>query len=144
MASSPAPGLPLFLAIAAVSLWAAAMGLLDIIGRVAADFLRRNHLAGSRRWTEPRLYLVVVWTEIVLGSLILLAGFSQPLALLIVSTCAASVVPLLYSVLLIRLNVRDLPAPIRIRGWRLGGMLVAIGFYGFFAVATVVTQAQRL
>jgi hypothetical protein len=134
----------LFLAVAAVSLWAAAMGLLDIIGRVAADFVRRNYLEGSARWTEPRLYLVVVWGEIVLGSLILLAGFTQPLGLLIVSTCAASVVTLLYSVLLVRLNVRDLPAAVRMRGWRLGGMIAAIAFYGFFAVAMVVTQLQKL
>ncbi len=134
----------LFFAIAAVSLWAAAMGLLDVIGRVTSDFVRRNYLAGSARWTEPRLYLAVVWGEIVLGSLILLAGFTQPLGLLIVSTCAASVVTLLYSVLLVRLNVRDLPAAVRIRGWRLGGLLVAIGFYGFFAVAMVITQLQKL
>ncbi|MEU4688152.1 Nramp family divalent metal transporter [Actinoplanes sp. NPDC023714] len=134
----------LFLAVAAVSLWAAAMGLLDIIGRLASDFLRRNYLTDSARWTEPRLYLAVVWAEIVLGSAILLAGFDQPLGLLIVSTCAASVVTLLYSILLVRLNTRDLPAPIRMRGWRLGGMLIAIGFYGFFAIAMVVTQLQRL
>ncbi|GAA1604789.1 Nramp family divalent metal transporter [Actinoplanes couchii] len=134
----------LFLAVAAVSLWAAAMGLLDIIGRVASDFLRRNYLQTSTRWTEARIYLIVVWVEIVLGSIILLAGFTQPLGLLIVSTCAASVVTLLYSILLVRLNTRDLPAPIRIRGWRLGGLLVAIGFYGFFAIAMVVTQLDKL
>ena len=134
----------LFLVVAAVSLWAAAMGLLDIIGRVASDFLHRTWLTGSTRWTEPRLYLAVVWTEIVLGSAILLAGFTQPLGLLIISTYAASVVTLLYSMLLVRLNIRDLPAPLRLRGWRLGGMLVAIGFYGFFAIAMIVTQLQRL
>lgn len=134
----------LFLSIATVSLWAAAMGLLDVIGRVASDFLRRNYLAGSARWTEARLYLAVIWTEIVLGSAILLAGFTQPLGLLIVSTCAASVVTLLYSILLVRLNTADLPGPIRLGGWRLGGMVVAIAFYGFFAVAMVVTQLQRL
>ena len=134
----------LFLAVAAVSLWAAALGLLDIIGRVASDFLRRNYLQESTRWTEPRLYLLVVWVEIVLGSAILLAGFDQPLGLLVVSTCAASVVTLLYSILLVRLNTRDLPAPVRLRGWRLGGMLVAIGFYGFFAIAMIVTQLDRL
>ncbi|GIE95468.1 Nramp family divalent metal transporter [Paractinoplanes rishiriensis] len=134
----------LFLAVAAVSLWAAAMGLLDVIGRVASDFLRRNYLSTSARWTESRIYLVVVWAEIVLGSLILLAGFTQPLGLLIVSTCAASVVTLLYSILLIRLNTRDLPAQIRMGGWRLGGMIAAIAFYGFFAVAMVVTQLQKL
>ena len=68
----------------------------------------------------------------------------MPLGLLIVSTCAASVVTLLYSILLVRLNTRDLPAPVRLGGWRLGGMVAAIGFYGFFAVAMVVTQLQKL
>jgi hypothetical protein len=134
----------LFFAIAAVSLWAAAMGLLDVIGRVASDFVRRNYLAGSARWTESRLYLTVVWAEILLGSAILLAGFTQPLGLLIVSTCAASVVTLLYSILLVRLNTRELPAAIRLRGWRLVGLALAIGFYGFFAIAMVVTQLQKL
>lgn len=134
----------LFFAVATVSLWAAAMGLLDIIGRVAGDFLRRTYLSGSARWTEARLYLVVVWAEIVLGSMILLAGFDQPIALLIVSTCAASVVTLLYSILLVRLNTRSLPAPVRLRGARLAGMLIAIAFYGFFALAMVVTQLQDL
>ncbi|MEU6039208.1 Nramp family divalent metal transporter [Actinomadura sp. NPDC047616] len=134
----------LFFAIAAVSLWAAAMGLLDVIGRVASDFLRRNYLMSSTRWTEARLYLAVVWTEIVLGSIILLSGFDQPIGLLVVSTCAASVVTLLYSILLIRLNTKDLPRAVRIRGVRLATMVIAICFYGFFAIAMVITQLQNL
>jgi hypothetical protein len=40
----------------------------------------------------------------------------KPLGLLIVSTCAASVVTLLYSILLVRLNTADLPAAIRLGG----------------------------
>ncbi|GAA2613415.1 Nramp family divalent metal transporter [Actinomadura fulvescens] len=134
----------LFFAIAAVSLWATAMGLLDVIGRVASDFLRRNYLMNSPRWTEARLYLAVVWAEIVLGSIILLSGFDQPLGLLIVSTCAASVVTLLYSILLVRLNTKDLPRPIRIHGVRLATLVIAIAFYGFFAAAMVITQLQNL
>ncbi|GLY99940.1 Nramp family divalent metal transporter [Actinoplanes sp. NBRC 103695] len=142
LADSVGPWLKiLFFAIAAVSLWAAAMGLLDVIGRVASDFIVSNF--GSRV-SESKLYLGVVWAEILLGSIILLAGFTQPLGLLIVSTCAASVVTLLYSCLLVKLNVRDLPAAIRLRGWRLIGLLAAIAFYGFFAVAMVVTQLQKL
>ncbi|MEV7626048.1 Nramp family divalent metal transporter [Actinoplanes sp. NPDC089786] len=131
----------LFFAIAAVSLWAAAMGLLDVIGRVVSDYVSSFV---SQRVSESKLYLAVVWGEIVLGSIILLAGFTQPLGLLIVSTCAASVVTLLYSCLLVKLNVRDLPAAIRLRGWRLFGIFAAITFYGFFAVAMVVTQLQKL
>ncbi|MFI0357412.1 Nramp family divalent metal transporter [Actinomadura sp. 9N407] len=134
----------LFFAIAAVSLWAAAMGLLDVIGRVAGDFLRRNYLMDSTRWTEARIYLAVVWAEIVLGSIILLSGFDQPIGLLLVSTCAASVVTLLYSILLVRLNIKDLPRAIRMRGVRLTTMVIAICFYGFFAIAMIVTQIQKL
>jgi hypothetical protein len=134
----------LFFAIATVSLWAAAMGLLDVIGRLTADFLKRNYLVASTRWSESRIYLTVVWMEIILGSIILTAGFSQPVALLLVSTCAASVVTLLYTVLLIRLNTKDLPTAIRMRGVRLGGVLVAAAFYGFFAIAMVVTQIRAL
>ncbi|MFG6198394.1 Nramp family divalent metal transporter [Nonomuraea sp. JJY05] len=145
LASEVGPWLKLlFFAIAAVSLWAAAMGLLDVIGRVAADFVKRNYLTDSTRWTESRLYLTVVWGEIILGSIILMAGFDQPITLLIVSTCAASVVTLLYTILLIRLNTKDLPAAIRVRGIRLIGLIIAVAFYGFFAIGMVVTQIQAL
>ena len=134
----------LFFAIASVSLWAAAMGLLDVIGRVAADFVKRSYLESSTTWTESRLYFAVVWGEIVLGSLILASGFTQPIGLLLVSTCAASFVTLVYSVLLVRLNRRDLPEAIRLRGGRLAGIVAAICFYGFFAIAMIVTQIQNL
>jgi hypothetical protein len=75
---------------------------------------------------------------------ILLSGVDQPLVLLLISTCAASVVTLVYSVLLVRLNRRELPAAIRLRGGRLAMMVFAIAFYGFFAVATLVSQLQSI
>jgi hypothetical protein len=133
----------LFFAVGTVSLWAAALGLLDVIGRVVSDFVKRNHLTDSAFWTESKLYLAVVWTEILLGSVILLSGLDQPLVLLLISTCAASVVTLVYSVLLIRLNRRELPAPVRLQGPRLAGMGFAVAFYGFFAAGMVVTQLQK-
>jgi hypothetical protein len=134
----------LFYSVAVVSLYATALGLLDIIGRLTSDFLRRNYLTDSSRWTESRLYVAAVWAEIAIGSIILLSGATQPLALLVISTCAASIVTLFYSILIVRLNTRDLPAAIRLRGARLVGMVVAICFYGFFAVGLLVTQIQQL
>jgi hypothetical protein len=88
--------------------------------------------------------VLIVWAEIALGSLILLSGITQPLVLLVISTCAASIVTLFYSILIVRLNIRDLPDAIRLRGARLVGMIVAICFYGFFAVGLLVTQLQKL
>jgi hypothetical protein len=134
----------LFYSVATVSLYAAALGLLDIIGRLSSDFLKRNYLADSTRWTESKLYLTAVWTEIIIGSIILLSGLTQPVVLLLISTCAASIVTFFYSILIVRLNIRDLPAAIRLRGARLAGMIVAIGFYGFFAIGLLVTQIQKL
>ena len=131
----------LFFSIAIVSLWATALGLLDVIGRASADFVKRNFLQDSE-FSENKLYFVVVWLEIIFGSTVLLLGIDQPLALLLISTCAASVVTLLYSALLIRLNRRELPAEIRLRGWRLVMMWAAVGFYAFFAIGTLVTQIQ--
>ncbi|HSE72394.1 MAG TPA: Nramp family divalent metal transporter [Nocardioidaceae bacterium] len=131
----------LFFSVAVVSLWAAALGLLDVIGRVSADFVKRNYLADSTI-SESKLYFAFVWAEILFGSAILLLGIDQPLALLLISTCAASVVTLIYSVLLIRLNSKDLPKAIGIRGWRLVMMCLAVGFYAFFAIGTLVTQVQ--
>jgi len=132
----------LFLSVAIVSLWATALGLLDVIGRVSADFVKRNYLQDSAV-SESRLYLLFVWVEILFGSAVLLAGVDQPLALLLISTCAASIVTLLYSVLLIRLNRRDLPTAIRLRGWRLAMMCAAVAFYAFFAIGTLVTQVRE-
>jgi hypothetical protein len=132
----------LFYAVAVVSLWAASLGLLDIIGRLVSDVVKRAYLADSAFWTEGKLYVAAVWTEIVLGSAILLSGVDQPVSLLVISTCTASVVTLVYSALLVRLNRRDLPPAIRLRGGRLVTMYLAIGFYGFFATAMVVTQIR--
>ncbi|RBM09377.1 hypothetical protein DEH69_23035 [Streptomyces sp. PT12] len=132
----------LFYSVAVVSLWAASLGMLDIMGRVVSDFVKRTYLARSAFWTEGRLYVAAVWTEIAFGSVILLSGVNQPLSLLLISTCTASVVTLLYSVLLVRLNRKDLPRAIRLRGGRLAFMLLAIGFYGFFATAMVITQLR--
>lgn len=131
----------LFFSVAIVSLWAAALGLLDVIGRVSADFVKRNFLQDSSL-SESKLYFLFVWAEILFGSTILLLGVDQPIALLLISTCAASVVTLMYSALLIRLNTKDLPRAIGIKGWRLVMMCAAVAFYAFFAIGTLVTQVQ--
>jgi hypothetical protein len=117
----------LFYALTTVSLYATALGLLDVIGRLGSDFIKRYYLADSARWSESRLYVAIVWAEILIGSIILLSGVDQPLLLLVISTCAASIVTLFYSILIVRLNIRDLPEAIRLRGVRLAGMIVAIG-----------------
>jgi hypothetical protein len=132
----------LFWVTCAISLFAAALGLLDVIGRLVSDVLKSTYLA-ENPISESRLYFIVVWGEIVLGSLILMAGLTQPIVLLTISTVAASVVTFFYTALLIRLNTSyRLPGSVRLRGFRLAMMCIAFLFYGFFATLLLVDQVR--
>jgi hypothetical protein len=126
----------------ALSLILVALGVIDYISRIFADVLKTVYLQNSQRWTESRMYFLVVWSTIAAGSIILLSGFNQPLFLLVVSACLNGMVMFVYSILLIQLNRRGLPPAIRVRGLRLGMLLFATAFYGFFSGWLVLVQVR--
>jgi hypothetical protein len=123
-----------------LSLVLVSLGVLDYISRIVADVLKTVYLQESQRWTESRMYFLVVWSSIAAGSAILLSGFNQPLLLLVIAACLNGIVMFVYSILLIQLNRRALPPAIRIRGVRLAMMIFAVLFYGFFSGWLVVVQ----
>lgn len=120
------------------------LAVLDMVGRVTADILKTNWLRSSTRWTESRLYFLIVWAEIVFGSLILLMGVDQPLILLIIASSLNGIVMFVYSTLLIRLNRGVLPRAIGLGGVRLGALWWAVLFYGGFSLFTVWDQGRVL
>ncbi|MGH9160560.1 MAG: Nramp family divalent metal transporter, partial [Vicinamibacteraceae bacterium] len=126
----------------AVSMTLVALGVIDYIARIVADVLKTVHLQNSARWTESRLYFVVAWATVAAGSTILLSGWSQPLLLLVISACLNGMVMFVYSILLVQLNRRGLPPAIRVRGLRLGMLLFAVVFYGFFAGWLILLEAR--
>jgi hypothetical protein len=132
-----------FWVIGAYSLFAAALGILDYMGRLVSDSIKVSYLPESTRWTEARLYVAVVWAHIVVGSAILLGGFDQPLVLLVISASVAGFMMFVYSALLILLNRRALPRPIQIGGYRLGVMSLVFFFFGFFSVLTIIDQIRE-
>ncbi len=126
----------------ALSLVLVALGVIDYISRIFADVLKTVYLQNSQRWTESRIYFLVVWGTIAAGSAILLSGFNQPLFLLVVSACLSGMVMFVYSILLIQLNRRGLPPALRVRGLRLGMLMFATVFYGFFSGWLVLVQVR--
>ncbi len=125
-----------------LSLILVALGTIDYISRIVADVLKTVYLQQSQRWTESRIYFIVAWGTILAGSIILLSGFNQPLLLLVVAACLNGMVMFVYSILLIQLNRRGLPPAIRVSGVRLGMLVFATLFYGFFAGWLVLVQVQ--
>jgi len=134
----------LFLAIGAISLFAAALGIVDYVSRLIADVVRVGYAGGSSRWTESRIYFAVVWTMVVFGSAILALGFDQPLVLVTISTVLGGVIMFVYSCLLVVTNRRYLPDELRLRGYRLGMIGFAIVLLGVCSTIVGIDQFGNL
>ena len=131
----------LFLAVGAFALFGSAMGIIDYTSRLAADILKTTYLP---RVSESRAYFWLVWGMVGLGCAILLAGLSQPITLLVISASTGGTMMFLYSFMLIALNRRMLPQPIRIGRFRTAALLWSTLMFGSLAILTIYTQVQTL
>ena len=131
----------LFLAVGAFSLFGTAMGIIDYTSRLAADVLKTTYAPGA---SESRMYFRLVWGMVALGCVILLAGVSQPLTLLVISASTAGTMMCIYSALLIALNRRMLPAAIRIGAGRTAVLIWSTLLFGTLAAVTIRSQMQAL
>ena len=131
----------LFWAIGAFSLFAAALGIVDYTSRLAADVVKTSY---AREANESKIYAGLVWGLVLIGIVVLLLGFTQPIVLLVISAVVGGFMMFLYSGLLILINRKILPEPIRIRGVRLGALVWAILLFGVLSVLTFRDQIAKL
>jgi hypothetical protein len=133
----------LFLVIGAFSLFAAAMGIVDYTSRLAADQLKTSYLRNSTV-SESRIYFALVWGLVGIGILVLLLGLDQPIVLLVISACVGGGMMFVYSILLLILNRRTLPDPLKIKSYRIAALVWAVLLFGVLSVITVIQQGQML
>ncbi|NUS00303.1 MAG: Nramp family divalent metal transporter, partial [Kribbellaceae bacterium] len=86
----------------------------------------------------------LVWGLVAFGIIVLLAGLTQPLVLLIISACTAGTMMFVYSGLLWWMNSRALPEAIRITTWRTAVLGFSFLAFGFLAVFTLIDQLKKL
>ena len=122
-----------FWAIGAFALFAAALGIVDYTSRLAADVVKTSY---ARNANESKIYAGLVWGLVLIGILVLLAGFDQPIVLLVISAVVGGFMMFMYSGLLILINRKILPAPIRIRGVRLAVLIWSILLFGILSALT--------
>jgi hypothetical protein len=134
----------LFLAIGAVSLFAAALGIVDYVGRLIADVVHTGYTRGRAGWTESRIYFGVVWCMVAFGSAILLLGFDQPLVLVTVSTVLGGAIMVVYTCLLLVTNRRYLPRAVALRGYRVAILVFAVLMLGTTTSIVAVDQIGNL
>ncbi|MBN6042117.1 Nramp family divalent metal transporter [Amycolatopsis sp. 195334CR] len=131
----------LFWVVGAFALFAAALGIVDYSSRLTADVIKTAY---AKHVKESTLYFAVVWVLVLAGCVIVLAGFAQPLILLVISACVGGLMMFIYSGLLIVLNRRVLPKPIRIRGGRMAVLGWSVALFGVLSVLTIIEQAGKL
>lgn len=130
----------MFLAVGAISLFAAALGIVDYVSRLVADVLHTR----DSKWSESRMYFAVVWTMITFGSLILLLGFDQPLVLLTISTVMGGAIMTVYTVLLLITNRRYLPKAIQLGGYRRVILIASVLLLGTCTIIVALNEAKKL
>ncbi len=135
-------GSQLFLAMGVAVLFSTELALLDAVARVTADLLKVGFLRDSRV-SVSRLYFAVVWTLIAFGALVLMAGFDQPLVLLVLSAALNGFVMFLYSGLLLWLNGTTFRGPLAMHPVRIVALVGSFLFFGWFSVLTLIDQLGR-
>jgi hypothetical protein len=130
-----------FWIIGSFSLFAAALGIVDYTSRLAADVLKTSYL---RQANESKMYAVLVWGLVGVGIIVLLAGFDQPIVLLVIAAVVGGFMMFIYSGLLILINRKILPEPIRVRGVRLAMLVFAILLFGTLSALTFRDQLGKL
>lgn len=121
-----------------LALFSTNLGVWDFVGRISADAIKANWLRESRLWTESRLYAAIIAFLFVFSVLVLLAGLQEPIVLLVISAVLSGLTSFVYCALLIQLNRFMLPAQIKMGNVRTAVMSLAVVFYGFFFIVTVL------
>ncbi|QUH03970.1 Nramp family divalent metal transporter [Saccharopolyspora erythraea] len=130
-----------FWVVGAFSLFAAALGIVDYTSRLAADVLKTNYFPNA---SESKIYAGLVWGLVLIGTAIIAGGLGQPLLLAVIAACIGGVMMFIYSGLLIAINRKILPAPIRIRSYRLVALVWSILLFGVLSVLTVQEELGDL
>src|SRR5215211_1931424 len=131
----------LFWAIGAFSLFAAAMGIVDYTSRLAADVIKTSYAHNAN---ESKIYAGLVWGLVLIGITVLLVGIDQLIVLLVISAVTGGFMMFMYSGLLILINRKLLPEPIKIRGVRVAVLIWSIVLFGTLSALTFRAQLERL
>jgi len=131
-----------FLLTGVAVLFSTELALLDAVSRVAADLLKVGFLYESKI-SVSHLYFAVVWAMVVFGVLVLISGFDQPLALLVISAALNGFVMFLYSGLLLWLSLTTFHGSLRPHPVRIAALVGSLGFFGYFSVLTLIDRLAR-
>lgn len=126
-----------FLLVVSLTLFGTQLTVFDACSRIIAENVVLAWPGRlSSRHIRP-LYYGVLWSFIVVGILVFLGGFTQPLQLITVAAILNAFAMFVHSGLTLWLNKTALPAAIGPSNFRVGAMVFACLFYGGFSTFVI-------
>ena len=128
----------LFLVIGGVLLFNTQLTVFDATSRIIAENVL---LLKSSSWSPkmlPKIYYLVLWSQIAFGVIIFLSALAEPLFLLILSAVINAFAMFVHIGLTLWLNKKELEPQVAISNIRAVIMIVAMAFFGYFSIRTLL------
>jgi len=122
-----------FLVLVAMMLFSTQLSVIDATSRINSENLVIINQKKFRPKNLPYFYFAFLWTQIILGVIILMVGFKEPLQLVVISAFLNAITMLVYSIAVLWLNQKTLAKELRPTWWRKAILLLVILFFGFFS-----------
>jgi Mn2+/Fe2+ NRAMP family transporter len=125
-----------FLAISALMLLSTQLGILDSTSRIITE----NILLMKRKPSNiNKTFFIILWLQIFFGVLVFSLGFDQPQQLIILGATINAFAMFIFSSLLLYLNNRKLPEPLRPHPARNIILVSSFVFLGYFCFQTLLS-----
>ena len=123
-----------FLLVGGLMLFGTQLTVFDATSRILSEnVIIAAHSKLSER-NIPKMYYFVLWFQILAGILVLLLGFTEPLALLVTAAVLNAIAMFAHIGLTLFLNLTSLEKPLRPSFVRISAMSLALLFYGGFSL----------
>ena len=124
----------IFLLVAGLMLFGTQLTVFDATSRILSENIVIASQGKLSEKSIPKTFYIVLWLQIVAGVIILLLGFTEPLALLTVAAVLNAFAMFIHIGLMLWLNMTSLEKPLRPSLNRIGVMLLAFLVYGGFSL----------
>lgn len=122
-----------FLVIGGLMLFNTQLTVFDATSRIMAE----NLLILKKTGSLPKIYYSFLWLQILVGIVIFMFNFGQPILLLTISAILNAITMFVHIGLTLNLNIRDLEKEIRPNLFRIVMICIAFLFFGYFSFKVV-------
>ncbi|OGM05256.1 hypothetical protein A2125_01335 [Candidatus Woesebacteria bacterium GWB1_43_5] len=134
----------LFMGMAALMLFGTQFSVYGSNARMASENLVIANQEKFKVENLPKYFYLFLWLQIAAGIIILAAGFTEPLALVVTGAVLNAISMFIYSGLILYLNLTSLEKPLRPSLFRIIGVAFAFLFYGGFGGFVIVQNLSKV